>query len=178
MRTWSTGSRPEQKALAADLAKGIYGSDALALQIVREFIAGLPAGSPGVLLDGFPRTMPQFEAWRAAAIKSRALFVEADAHTCASRLTRRATCPRDGLARLDAAGRPCLKCGTTMVVRSDDRDPVVVKGRFETYERTVGDVVRAWKAAKMPLMNVRNVGSMAELRASLPSVLAFARSRS
>lgn len=175
MRTWATGSRPEQRALALELAQGRYGSDELALQIVREFLEEAPAGTGGALLDGFPRTLPQLTAWRESGIPSRALLVEADPRICASRLARRATCPRDGLARLDGAGRPCAHCGTPMVVRSDDRDPAVVERRFETYARTVGAVVKAWREAKMPLLRVRNAGSMAELRADLPSVLAFAR---
>lgn len=177
MRTWARGPRPEQQALALELAQGRYGSDALALQIVREFMDGLPAGTPGVLLDGFPRTLAQFEAWRKAGISSRALLLESDPHTCANRLARRATCPRDGTARLDGERHPCPRCGTTMEVRSDDRDPAVVQRRFETYARTVAAVVAAWRAAKLPLLRVRNEGSLAELRAEMASILAFARAR-
>ncbi len=61
MREWAAGPSDEQRALRETMAAGGYGSDELAVRIVREFIQGLPADTTGVILDGFPRDLAQLQ---------------------------------------------------------------------------------------------------------------------
>src|SRR5829696_3550477 len=45
MREWASGPSEEQRALRATMAAGGYGSDELAVRIVRDFVLGLPPDS-------------------------------------------------------------------------------------------------------------------------------------
>ena len=90
MRAWAAGPSAEQAALRATMAKGEYGSDELAVRIVREFIDGLPQDVAGVILDGFPRDRAQLEAWLAtAASHGTAVIVDTPEDVCRDRVLGR-----------------------------------------------------------------------------------------
>jgi adenylate kinase len=96
----------------------------------------------GFLLDGFPRTVPQ-----ATALEDYLASVERPLHVVlrfnvpeseiVRRIVHRRTCPNDGsVYHLEFApprdGDTCDLCGTTLVHREDDTEPLV-RHRLEEY---------------------------------------------
>jgi adenylate kinase len=141
MRAWAAGPLPEQRAFAAALARGEYGSDELAVRIVRDFLEGLPVGTPGVLLDGFPRNPAQLAAWQAAGGPLRGVLVEASEGACRRRLARRGYCPADGWTRIGVGG-PCARCGAPTTRRPEDIDQMALRRRFADFDEQVGPVLK------------------------------------
>ena len=93
MREWAAGPSPEQQALRATMAAGGYGSDELAVRIVREFITNLPGDVSGVILDGFPRDLRQLDAWLAAPVDHGiGVLVDTPADVCRDRVFSRLVC--------------------------------------------------------------------------------------
>jgi adenylate kinase len=150
MRAWADGPSMEQHALRDDMSRGIYASDALAARIVGETIAKLPACTPAVILDGYPRNPAQFDAWRSTGGSGTGLVLELPESVAVARITERGTCPRDGMG-FPGVGLPCLVCGTLTVRRQDDGEVETVRRRFATYRETVLPVLDAWRRAGLPL---------------------------
>ena len=155
MRTWSEGSRPEQQALKVDLARGEFGSDELAAQIVSEALAAVPRTARGVILDGFPRTAPQLAAFLAGRLPEAmiAIEVEVPPEVCLDRLSKRYSCPVDGWSRRGPG--PCQQCGGTTVRRPEDGDAAAITKRLESFDRLVGPVRDAWRRSGLPFRVIR-----------------------
>lgn len=150
MRAWADGPSAEQQALRDAMAKGIYASDALAARIVTETIAALPATTPAVILDGYPRNPAQFAAWRATGGSGFGLVLDLNESIALARITERGTCPKDGMG-FPGVGLPCQVCGTPTVRRTDDGELETVRRRFATYRETVLPILDAWRAETLPL---------------------------
>jgi adenylate kinase len=163
MRAWAQGDSPAQLELREGLAHGRYGSDELAVQIVEETIASLPATTPAVIFDGFPRTPRQLEVWLAAGNTGRAVFLEVSEEVAITRIQERGTCPNDGTG-YPGIGLPCQRCGALTVQRSDDGAIETIKKRFATYRQTVEPVIAAWQAAGLPFTRFDGDISLDELR--------------
>lgn len=155
MRTWSEGPRPEQKALKATLARGEFGSDELAAQIVAEAMTGMPPTSRGVILDGFPRTAPQLNAFLAGRLPDTLIAVEVEVppEVCIERLSQRYSCPVDGWSRRGPGS--CSQCGGSTVRRPEDGDAGAIAKRLEAFERLVGPVRDAWRRSGLPFWVIR-----------------------
>ena len=173
LRTWAAGPRPEQRALAATLAAGHYASDAQVTAIVMEFLETANPG--GLIIDGFPRNLAQFETLRARNLRIRAVLIRTDPAKLAARLALRASCPACGISRPAPAGTPCPACATPMRVRADDHDPAAIASRLEHYRAEVEPVLAAWQAAGLPFLTITNDGSRAALALRADVVAAFAR---
>lgn len=155
MRTWSEGPQPEQQTLKAALARGEFGSDELAAHIVADALATVPAGSRGVILDGFPRTLPQMHAFLSGRLPESlvAVEVETPVEVCLDRLTRRYSCPADGWSRRGPG--PCPRCGGDTVRRPEDADAAAITKRLDAFERLVGPVRDIWRRAGRPFRTIR-----------------------
>ena len=155
MRSWSEGPRPEQKALKAALAKGEFGSDELAARIVAEALSNMPAGVRGVILDGFPRTAPQLNAFLAGRLPEQLIAVEVEVPpaVCLERLSQRYSCPADGWSRRGPG--VCARCGGPTVRRPEDADAAAITKRLEAFDRLVGPVRDAWRRSGLPFRAVR-----------------------
>jgi adenylate kinase family enzyme len=154
MREWAAGPSAEQQALRATMAAGGYGSDELAVRIVREFILGLPAGATGVILDGFPRDQAQFDAWLAAPIDHGiAVVVDTPEAVCRDRMLGRMLCPACGWTDHTPAVA-CVRCGTGLQRRTDDGDAAIFDRRVQDYETRVAPVIEAWAGAGLPLIRL------------------------
>jgi adenylate kinase len=154
MREWAAGPSAEQQALRATMAAGGYGSDELAVRIVREFILGLPADATGVILDGFPRDPAQFDAWLAAPIDHGiAVVVDTPEAVCRERMLGRMICPVCGWTD-HTPTVTCVRCGSGLERRTDDGDAAIFDRRVQDYETRVAPVIEAWGRAGLPLIRL------------------------
>ena len=165
MREWAAGPSDEQRALRATMAAGGYGSDELAVRIVREFILGLPADTTGVILDGFPRDRAQFDAWVAAPIDHGiAVVVDTPEAVCRDRILGRMICPACGWTDHTPA-TVCTRCGTGSSVARTTVTPRSSTAASRNTRARVAPVIDAWAATGLPLIRLdgtRDVDAIAE----------------
>lgn len=152
MRAWADGPLPDQMALKAAMARGDYGTDALAARIVGDAIADLAPGTPAVILDGFPRNLAQYAVWRAGGGSGGSgrkgqgglgVLLDLDEEVAVARITCRGTCPIDGTP-IAGANAPCPHCGTAAERRTDDCEVGTVRRRFAAYREMVLPILDAW----------------------------------
>ena len=165
MREWADGPAPEQVALRETMAAGGYGSDALAVRIVREFIAAVPPDVPGVSLDGFPRDRAQLDAWLSGSTDHGiAVVVETPEDVCRQRVLGRMVCGACGWTDHEPA-TVCERCGAMLERRLDDGDEAAFERRLHDYASRVAPLVDVWQAAGLPLIRLdgtRTVEALAE----------------
>jgi adenylate kinase len=100
-----------------------------------------PDAAAGIMLDGFPRTIPQAEALDVAlADQARAidavLYIKVPEDLLMARLTGRWSCPSCGAIFHELTSPPaeqgkCDRCGAELTQRADDR-PDTVRARLDT----------------------------------------------
>jgi len=132
---------------AKGLAEGERGNlvpDQTVLDLVHERTSCLRCRS-GFLLDGFPRTVAQAEAFAKIMAQEQipldaVLNYDLPIEKVVARLSGRRTCPKCK-AVFHVTGRPprvegiCDHCGTKLQQREDDR-PEAVRVRMEVYEKS------------------------------------------
>jgi adenylate kinase len=132
---------------------------------------GAPHGAKrgGVILDGFPRTVPQAEALDAMlAERGQALdhviLLEVDEAALVDRIAGRFSCQGCGASFHERHRRPrvegvCDVCGgTDLIHRADDR-PEAVKTRFEVYRRQTEPILPYYRTRGI----LRTVNGMADI---------------
>jgi adenylate kinase len=118
----------------------------VANRIAREDCAG------GFLLDGYPRTLPQAQAF-STLLQERGLadpfVIHLDVPACRliNRLTARRQCPKccqiyNLLTQPPKVAGICDSDGTELITRDDDREEVI-RQRLKAYEELTGPVL-AW----------------------------------
>lgn len=124
----------------AYMDRGELVPDAVILRLLQQHLATLPQGA-SVLLDGFPRTLPQAEALDKVfdgAVET-AVFFDVPEATLIRRLVGRRVCEKCGTSfhvdhvppKKDGV---CDRCGGKLLQRSDDGESVVRK-RLEVFAR-------------------------------------------
>ncbi len=118
--------------------------------IVAMMTKEINAASGNVVLDGFPRTLPQAEALDAALKKDGAkidavLNLDVDDNKLEERITGRRSCGKCGAAYHTTFMPPkkrdiCDACGAALVQRPDDT-PEVVRHRIKTYHEQTAPLV-------------------------------------
>jgi len=162
MRHLSSGDilraeRAAGSALGRELARYM---DAGALvpdeTIVKVMVKALTGGSDGqgILLDGFPRTVPQAQALDAQLAQAgkpldAVAVIDASRDEIVARITGRRSCPRCGRAYHVTFLRPrrddlCDDCGQALTRRSDDTE-AVVRQRLEAYDRQTEPVIAYYR---------------------------------
>ena len=115
-------------------AKGQLVPDDVVLKIVEERLAQDDCKN-GFIMDGFPRTIPQAEAFEKSIHADVALNFQVDNSILMDRLTGRWTCKKCGapyhVSTLNGA-KTC-KCGGELIQRDDDKAETVAK-RLAVYE--------------------------------------------
>jgi adenylate kinase len=163
MREWAAGPSPEQVALRATMAAGGYGSDELAVRIVREFIAAVPPEVPGVILDGFPRDRAQLDAWFASsADPGIAIVVDTPEAVCRERVLGRMVCMACGWTDHHPA-TTCDRCGEPLKRRMDDGDAATFERRLGDYDKRVAPLIDTWVAAGLPMLRLDGTLGVPEL---------------
>ena len=111
--------------------------DEVVIGIINERLKADDCGN-GVILDGFPRTIPQAEALDNMGVRiDRVIDIEVPDDKIASRLSGRRVCLKCGATYHTAYKKPkqegiCDVCGEKLVQRKDDM-PETVLDRLKTY---------------------------------------------
>lgn len=145
--------------------------DELTIELARKRISN-PDCKVGFIMDGFPRSAAQAEAFDAMLKELNrtidyVLYFKIDQEEVVSRLSGRRSCKDCGAVyHLDhspskVAGK-CDACGGELILRKDD-DPSVIRTRFEVYEKSTRPLVDYYG----------KTGKMVEIDASLPIEKAF-----
>lgn len=132
----------------------------------------------GYVLDGFPRTIPQAESLT-EALKSQgdkidfALNIDVPDEAIIERMSGRRACPKCGATYHIVYAAPkteniCDKCGTELIIRSDDK-PETVKDRLNVYHQQTEPLIAYYKAAGV----LREVDGTQELSKVFEDVVAI-----
>jgi adenylate kinase len=141
-------------------------------EIVVEMMAKAIAendGPAGLMLDGFPRTVPQAEALDKQLAKAgrpldAVVVITASENAVVERITGRRSCPKCGQAyhvKFMPPGKDnvCDKCGAELTQREDDRE-AVVRERLAAYRRQTEPVL-AYYGGREELARVEVDGDQA-----------------
>lgn len=132
----------------------------------------------GYVLDGFPRTIPQAESLT-EALKSQgdqidfALNIDVPDEAIIERMSGRRACPKCGATYHIVYAAPkteniCDKCGTELIIRSDDK-PETVKDRLNVYHQQTEPLIAYYKTAGV----LREVDGTQELTKVFEDVVAI-----
>lgn len=132
----------------------------------------------GYVLDGFPRTIPQAESLT-EALKSQgdridfALNIDVPDEAIIKRMSGRRACPKCGATYHIVYAEPkteniCDKCGTELIIRSDDK-PETVKDRLNVYHQQTEPLIAYYKTAGV----LREVDGTQELPKVFEDVVAI-----
>ena len=132
----------------------------------------------GYVLDGFPRTIPQAESLT-EALKSQgdridfALNIDVPDEAIIKRMSGRRACPKCGATYHIVYAAPkteniCDKCGTELIIRSDDK-PETVKDRLNVYHQQTEPLIAYYKTAGV----LREVDGTQELSKVFEDVVAI-----
>lgn len=130
------------KAVAGIMQSGALVPDELVNKLVEERIEQ-PDCTNGFILDGYPRTVSQarllVELLEAKQIPAVVVHLKVDYNVIIARLAGRRQCPTCGAVIGVSLSAPevsefCDRCGSTLVIRDDDR-PEVVLERLKAYDR-------------------------------------------
>jgi adenylate kinase len=123
--------------------------DTLVIDMLKDRIAKPDSGA-GVILDGFPRTIPQAEALKKSTLKIDAVInFAASEETIVQRLSGRRTCPKCGAIFHIVNIKPkkegiCDKCGAILIQREDDK-PDAIKERLVVYKRQTEPLIAFYR---------------------------------
>ena len=156
------------REVKAIMESGALVPDAIVIKAIEERMAA-PDAQQGVILDGFPRTVPQAEALDAMlAAHGRKLdhviLMEVDENELIDRLSGRFTCPGCGASYHDRFARPrvageCDTCGPVEFVRRADDRPEALATRFAAYRNQTAPILPYYRARGI----LRTVDGMAEI---------------
>ena len=142
------------KRVDAIMKAGELVPDELTIEIVRVRLQE-PDCEPGVIFDGFPRTIPQAEALDSLMRElgrsfDRALYLVAPADELIARLSGRLSCPTCGRTyhrrfNPPAAGDTCPVDGTHLIQRKDDTEETA-RTRVTVYLRDTVPVIDYYRA--------------------------------
>lgn len=142
---------PLGREAEAVMASGALVSDDLIINLVKERIA-LPDCASGFLFDGFPRTLPQADALRAAGVKlDYVLEIDVPFGDIIERMSGRRSHPASGRIYHVTFNPPKAEgvddlTGEALVQRDDDKEETVRK-RLDVYSqqtRPLVDYYAAW----------------------------------
>lgn len=156
------------------MSKGELVPDEVTIGMLLERIAQ-PDAAKGIMLDGFPRTIPQAEALD-AALEERGsqidavLYIQVPEDQLMARLTGRWTCPTCGAIYHELTNPPktaghCDNENAELTQRDDDR-PDTVKARLDT-NRAWTEQLAEYYGAASKLHHIDGTGDPSEITARL-----------
>jgi len=148
-------------AVVATMHAGSLVADEMVNRMVEERLAE-PDCATGFILDGHPRTMQQavflIEWMDQRSTHELVIHLVVDYNIIISRLTGRRQCPRCGTLYNIGSHPPrvagvCDLEGEKLVVREDDREPVI-RERLQTYEKQTQPLIRFFREQGRRLVEV------------------------
>jgi len=164
------------RKLAEYMGAGQLVPDGIVVEIMAKAITGADA-SAGLMLDGFPRTVPQAEALdsqlaRAGKPLDGVVVITCDDEAIVQRITGRRSCPACGRVYHVRHLPPrreglCDDCGVGLVQRSDDTEEVV-RGRLAAYYDQTRPVIDYYRRrGGLPVVEVDGNGTPDEVTDAL-----------
>jgi adenylate kinase len=161
------------------MKSGALVSDDIVIEAIEKRIAA-PEAANGVILDGFPRTVPQAQALDAMLQKhgrklDHVILMEVDEAALVDRLAGRFSCRNCGAAYHETNNRPrkdgvCDNCGgTDFVHRPDDRPETVTK-RFEVYRRDTAPILPYYRDRGI-LKTIDGMGEIDDVAQAIEAIL-------
>jgi adenylate kinase len=157
--------------------KGELVPDGLVIEMAKERLRKDDAVRDGFLMDGFPRTLPQAEAFETILKElgrplDAAVLLSIDEEALVRRLSNRRTCRACGgienLLSMPGA-TVCPKCGGELYQRDDDAESVI-RNRLKVYHDQTAPLV-SWYGEKGLLRTVEASGSPEEILSKIQAVL-------
>ena len=161
------------------MSRGELVPDEVTISMLLERIAK-PDAAAGVMLDGFPRTIPQAEALD-AALEARGeriegvLYIKVPEDLLMARLTGRWSCGNCGAIYHELTNPPreagkCDACGGALSQRADDRPDTVAK-RLET-NREWTEALATYYGRQGKLHDADGTGEPSDVTGRLEGILA------
>ncbi|MFZ4809307.1 MAG: adenylate kinase [Hyphomicrobiaceae bacterium] len=172
------GSAVGRQAEAVMKAGGLV-SDDIVIRIIEERIAQ-PDCTPGFILDGFPRTLPQAAALdtlmtRLGKNLDAVIEMKVDDSALVARISGRFTCAKCGMGYHDTfkptvkAG-VCDSCGSTEFTRRADDNAETVKARLMAYYRETSPLI-GYYFCKGNLASIDGMASIGDVAKELNAIL-------
>jgi adenylate kinase len=163
---------------AAYMRAGTLVPDGIMLTWVEELL-DKPEFAEGLILDGFPRTLPQAEGLderlaRHDLAVDGVLYFDIDEEAAVKRLSSRVSCTGCGFVYNLVSNPPedpdaCARCGGRLEVREDDRVETV-RGRFEEFRRLTEPMLEYYRSqGKVSVISTQ--GSIEEVGRRVTAVL-------
>jgi adenylate kinase len=138
------------RRIKAIMDSGALVSDDIVIELIESRITA-PEAKRGVILDGFPRNVPQAEALDAMLARhglklDHVILMDVDEAALTDRLAGRFSCGKCGASYHEPYHRPvaagvCDVCGATDFVQRPDDRPEAVKTRFDVYRRQTAPIL-------------------------------------
>ncbi|MGI6009569.1 MAG: adenylate kinase [Methanomethylophilus sp.] len=153
-------------------AGGLVPNDVI-INLMKEKIQSL-GKVPGIIFDGFPRTIEQAEALDKELNIDLALDIDVADDILVERLTQRRSCPKCNAVYHLTNNPPkkagiCDKCGSALYQRDDDKEETVKK-RLETYHKNTEPLIGYYEKAGK-LVKIDGVGKIDEIFAKVEKAL-------
>jgi adenylate kinase len=166
--------------IKAVMESGALVSDDIVIEVIEARIAA-PEAKNGVILDGFPRTIPQAEALDAMLARHRlkldhVILMKVDEPALVDRLAGRFSCRNCGASyhrryHLPKKDGVCDVCGASDFVQRPDDRPEAVQKRFEVYHRQTAPILPYYRD-KGVLESVDGMGEMDEVARQIEAIIA------
>ena len=167
------------RRIKAVMDSGALVSDDIVIEVIEQRIAA-PEAKGGVILDGFPRTVPQAEALDRMLARHKlkldhVILMEVDEAALIDRLGGRFSCRTCGASYHEHYHRPakegiCDSCGAGDFVRRPDDQPEAVKTRFEVYRRQTAPILPYYRDRGI-LKTVDGMGEMDAVTRQIEAVI-------
>ena len=166
------------KQVKAYMEKGALVPDEITIQMVMERLSATD-GENGVILDGFPRNLPQAEALDGAVGEQgkaidKVIYIKVPEEELIKRLSGRWLC-RKCQAVYNTVNSPpriegkCDKCGGELYQRPDDK-PETVKKRLDVYFAETAPLIDYYRR-QGTLMTIEGEGSVEEVTRRIVAAL-------
>jgi adenylate kinase len=168
------------RRIKAIMDSGALVSDEIVIELIETRITA-PEAKNGVILDGFPRTIPQAEALDAMLARNglrldHVILMEVDEAALVDRLAGRFSCHKCGASYHERYHRPkvegvCDVCGSREFAHRPDDRPEAVQKRFEVYRRQTAPILPYYRA-KGILETIDGMGDMDAVTREIEALLA------